>query len=717
MRTASEPIAVRRRALVALVEFLAISGLAITQPLLTAFGDAPEVFVEANAEPIHIIGFGILVATIVPLALTGLVIALGALFGRPTFVAATGVLLGCLFAVLGAQAARQFTQVGWLIVATAVVFAVGGLAARRNLAWFATWLRFLAPAPALFLAAFLFVSPASGLLVASDSAAAVPIEAARPGPVVVVVLDELPLTTLLDTSGAIDATRFPGFARLAAESTWFRSTTSVASHTNYAVPAILTGRYPATTDVAALASEHPDNLFRLLGGAFRLNVEEVITRLCVGPRCDPDHPDNVPTSAGARDESTTTVRAPLPSLLSDAVSVLRSQVTGGGARELEDALIDLDPIDISTIASDPGDTRDDPDRKYDRQPARFASWLQRIDADESAPQLSFLHLLAPHRPWRLDAQGNAYVSTESEPTGLGRYAWLERPGAVITQRQRHLEMTRYVDSLVTALQRRLTQLGIWDSATVVVTADHGIGLQAGAPLRYYDDRVAAQVIGVPLFVHAPTMVDGAIVAMPAQTIDVVPTVAAALGVQIPWSVDGRDLHHPPSNRTRHVFEIQEPADSRGNRDYRLIAVDVSSHLEDQLSAARMWRAAEGGALGSWMIGPRAELLGRRASDFEIDESAPTVLTTSDKSVGGQSATNGSGATRALLVGELEGNVEPGTTLVIAVEGVVVSTATIDDDDGRLVVSAFIPPARLQRSGLDIDYYVDRGDHLATVTVA
>lgn len=716
MATARVPISVRRRTLIALIEFFAVAGLAITQPLLTAFGDAPEVFAEANAEPIHIVGFGVLVATIVPLMLTGLVFALGALFGRPTFVAATAVLLGCLFGVFGAQAARQFTREGWWIVAAAVAFACGGLAARRNLPWFATWLRFLAPASALFLAAFLFVSPTSGLVFASNSAAAVPIEAARPGPVVVVVLDELPLTTLLGTDGTIDAARFPGFARLAAESTWFRSTTSVASHTNYAVPAILTGRYPPATEVAALASEHPDNLFRLLGGSFRLNVEEVITRLCIGPRCDPDHADNEPASGVVRDEAAATNRAPLPSLLGDAVSVLRSQVTGGGARAVEDALIDLDPIDVSTIASDHGDARDDPDRKYARQPARFASWLQRIDADESEPQLSFLHLLAPHRPWRLDAQGNAYISTESEPTGLGRYDWLERPGAVVTQRQRHLEMTRYVDSLVTALQRRLTELGIWDSATVVVTADHGIGLEAGAPLRYYDGRVAAQVIGVPLFVHAPTMADGAIVDLPAQTIDVVPTVAAALGVQIPWRVDGRDLHDPPSNRTRHVFEVQEPADSRGNRDYRLIDVDVSSHLDDLFSAARMWRAAEGGALGSWKLGPRADLLGRSTSDFDVDESAPATLTTFDKSVGGESATNESGETRALLVGALEGDVEAGATLVIAVEGVVVSTASIDVDDGRLVVSAFIPPARLQRSGLDIDYYIVRGDRLATVTV-
>jgi len=64
-------------------------------------------------------------------------------------------------------------------------------------------------------------------------------------PVVEVVFDELPTATLMDPGGTrIDRKRFPGFARLAAASTWYRDNTTVADFTGRAVPAIETGVNP-----------------------------------------------------------------------------------------------------------------------------------------------------------------------------------------------------------------------------------------------------------------------------------------------------------------------------------------------------------------------------------------------------------------------------------------------------------------------------------------
>ena len=43
-----------------------------------------------------------------------------------------------------------------------------------------------------------------------------------PVPVVVVVLDELPVASLMDGLGRVDAATFPNFGRLARRSTWYR---------------------------------------------------------------------------------------------------------------------------------------------------------------------------------------------------------------------------------------------------------------------------------------------------------------------------------------------------------------------------------------------------------------------------------------------------------------------------------------------------------------
>ena len=62
--------------------------------------------------------------------------------------------------------------------------------------------------------------------------------------VVVLLLDELPVDSLLTPDGSIDAARFPNFAALAGTSTWFRNATTVYDSTFKAVPAILDAKLP-----------------------------------------------------------------------------------------------------------------------------------------------------------------------------------------------------------------------------------------------------------------------------------------------------------------------------------------------------------------------------------------------------------------------------------------------------------------------------------------
>src|SRR5205085_658620 len=88
-------------------------------------------------------------------------------------------------------------------------------------------------------------------------------------PVVMLVLDELPLDSLHDHRGQVDAGRFPNFARLAERSTWFRHTAAVDNYTAFAVPALLTGNRPragrAGDELGAeflAASGGRDRLFR-----------------------------------------------------------------------------------------------------------------------------------------------------------------------------------------------------------------------------------------------------------------------------------------------------------------------------------------------------------------------------------------------------------------------------------------------------------------------
>ena len=70
-----------------------------------------------------------------------------------------------------------------------------------------------------------------------------PVNGART-PVVFISLDEFSLASLLRAPGEIDARRYPNFAALARQSTWFANTTPSGDGTRWATPAVLAGVLP-----------------------------------------------------------------------------------------------------------------------------------------------------------------------------------------------------------------------------------------------------------------------------------------------------------------------------------------------------------------------------------------------------------------------------------------------------------------------------------------
>ena len=125
---------------------------------------------------------------------------------------------------------------------------------------------------------------------------------------------------------------------------------------------------------------------------------------------------------------------------------------------------------------------------------------------------------------------------------------------------------------------------------------------------------ADQILGVPLFVHAPGMEPG-IDDRPAENIDAVPTIAALLGVDIPWKVDGRDLSRPATPRpAAHPVGVGHDF----NPSLHVESIDVSHHLATLLELARThaipYAFARPGPLRV-ALGPHGALIGRPLADF------------------------------------------------------------------------------------------------------
>lgn len=538
-----------------LLELLGLCGLAVAQPVLAVFGAAPDYFVFEGAERADIIAFALVVGLGPALFLWGLVQLVGWDDDGRRRIAhrfAIGLLVGLL--VLQVATGRDAA----LPLGLALALGLGGAAVGAHHRWpgVRLWAALMAPIAVIVLGLFLFSSPVSGLVRDDDidPADLGAFGSGEPPPVVMIVFDEWPLASIMRRDGTIDAALYPNVAALARDATWYRDTTTVANLTNFAVPSLLTGNRPVE-EATADARSHPRNLFTLLGGTYDLDVTERITRLCPSSLC---------TRAGGVDRPGGEVT--VGDLLAEATEVFLDRLTPGERAEpVTDGFVEPDAAVDQARADDQSQVLDD---LLESRPAGLAAFLAGIDRGED-PTLHFVHLLQPHTPYVHLPDGHRYEADpalrqisdrEDGETGGDRRADAAPPA--LWDRQRLQLQVAQVDDLIGDVLDRLRGQGLYDEALVVVTSDHGLAFEPGGPVRGLGIEpigAAAQpeLLWVPLFVKAPGQGEGTVSDEPAQTIDVLPTIAERLGIDLPWTVDGLALDGTvPADRERRFVHVQ-----------------------------------------------------------------------------------------------------------------------------------------------------------------
>ena len=487
---------------------LALSGLGLAQPLFDLLGRNPEFFSVRGATSGEILVFA-LALVLVPPAVFYALERLAGLAGRRVGEAVHLVFVGGLVAVVALEALRRLGGPTAALLAGAAATGVAGAALYRFVAALQSFVTVLAAAPALFLALFLLQSPASKLVLPAEAKTRVETVKATT-PVVLVVFDELPTNSLLDGSHRIDAVRFPHFAELARQSTWFPNATTVAEGTTGAVPALLSGLYPRRGQLPRLA-DHPDNLFTLLGGRYTIDAFERETRLCPPGLCREDQRSSFGRRLGSMIEDASVVYGHLllpKRLANDLPSVSQSWQ------------------DFLHAGQD--------------EPARFGRFLDTL-RPSAQPTLSYLHLLLPHSPWQYLPSGERYSVRYPVPSWQSDEVWSSDEGLVVQNWQRHLLQLAYTDRLLGRLVARLRETGLFDRALVIVTADEGISFRPGHKRRPVWPGNLQDIAFVPLFVKLPHQTVGHTLETHVPTMDVLPTIAAALGIHLRWPVDGRPV--------------------------------------------------------------------------------------------------------------------------------------------------------------------------------
>jgi sulfatase-like protein len=671
-----------RTELRAFLELFVLCGFAITQPVLDVAGRSPEFFLFNQAGPGEILLLAAAV-TLLPALAGWLAEVLVGLVGRRPRRLLHLVMVTGLLTVIAIEVAKKLLPLrgGRLaLLALAVGLAATWLLATRPA--LQLWLRYLSPAPVVFVLVFALMSPAARLVQPQDGAPA----AASPGaagagnapPVVMLIFDEFPTTALLDRRGQIDKRMYPNFARLAGDATWYRNATAVNGYTPFAVPAILTGRYPAR-EIAPIYTQHPGNLFTLLGRTHTLKVDETVTRLCP-PRLCPTTAANASRDPGfgglAKDTAEIWTRIALPY---DSQPDPDAQF----AEETADA-------DPATPAPKPGQrlapnfllTREQGNRN---QPTRFTTFLEGMQQGER-PTFHFLHLMLPHTPWRHLPTGTRYPVPATSFGRANSTTWGDQPWPVALSHQRFLLQLAYTDRLIGQLIDRLERQGLYDDALVVVTADHGMSFQPGKHTRAPAEGTAHETAWVPTFVKRPGQAAGEVSDRNVEVIDLVPTIADILGVPLTWEPDGISALGQRQRGPEKSFYI------RPGRAHR-ITLDGPANLALALQGTtdRVLRPQDG-RIGLYRIGRHGALVGTPTSAARVGgRSALQVEVTSP--TGFEALDPASGTLPALLTGRVEGRPAPGTAVAVAVNGTIGGVSEVFPDardDDKPGIAALVP---------------------------
>jgi hypothetical protein len=660
----------RRPQLRNFVELFALCGFAIAQPLLDIFGRSASQFLFRGAEPVDLVLFGLVITFVPALVLWAVESAVGVLEPRlrqPIHLLLVAALVAAFVVQLGRNALGDVFG-GVLLWVLAVAVGAGAVELRRRSTAVRLWLSYAAIAPLVFLGMFLFGSESSRVIRA-EAPAAVAAGIENPHPVVMVVLDELPLSALVRSDGTIDDELYPRIAELADGAHWFRNTTTVSTSTGRAVPSIVTGRYPAA-GTAPVAADHPDSLFTLLGGAYGMNVTESVTRLC---------PSTICTDGGG-------IRRQQRALLGDAIDVALSRLSWSGEQgDPVAGLVEAPavPVDDTALTEDGGGFAD-----FDLdQSGRFRTLIEQL---EGGATLNYLHILLPHVPYRYLPTGEQYPGPDPD---LGRDGddWIEEPWLTTMARQRLQLQLGYVDSLVGELLDQLSDAGIYDDALVMLASDHGISFRPGGPIRALEgqpleDGDVADLIRVPLLVKLPGQREPVVDDRNVETIDLLPTIADVLGIDLPWEVDGRSVFAEPrpDDVTTVYGSLLNPFGVEPTGPYMFPgALDWPSIAEN---ATDRVLPAVGRPGRLYLIGPRDELVGSSVEELgDVDELDLAL----DEAGAFTDVDTGSGGVPALIRGALSGG--NASAVAVSVNGVVAATAPTYQDGNVTRLAVMVPP--------------------------
>ena len=559
------------------MEFVGLLGLVLIEPMLSLMGRSAADLVSFRLRRVDVV-IAVLVAFVAPLAVLVAPGAIAGVFRQWLGIGVDHVLQACLVGVYGSVLFKHSgRRRGRSVAIVACLVSMAAFATLTIVPAVAIGFAAVAPIGVVIAIRFVWFTPSiNALFVSPDNGNEHAGVVADPHRIVLLIFDELPLSALLDGTGAIDAALYPNLAEFTGTSTWFRDARTVSAATRFAVPAIFDGLLPSRSRALPTVDQHPKSLFTLLSKSYRFNVFESLTRVCPGSELSA-------TRSGWR--------ALIPAefaLWKGFVHPVRAENSWFG-----DFRLFKDTLQVGR---------------------RFLAGLQPSDD----PVLDCLHVLVPHRPWHYCGDGIDYGMSKVVGVANG----VPSTKAVSTrQRQRQLLQIQTADWLLGEVIAKLRDIGAFDDAMIVLMSDHGVTIESGELPRVPNERTYHDIFWVPLIVKLPGQTAPRVIDQPVRTIDVLPLIAETIGVPLPWEIDGRSplspqAWVPPDDQIGLVFDEDEAESTAANRAKRP-TFSARQGFAKVCAARAAPPAAFDDRFRLYAVGPHADLVGRPTASLVL----------------------------------------------------------------------------------------------------
>ena len=286
--------------------------------------------------------------------------------------------------------------------------------------------------------------------------------------------------------------------------------------------------------------------------------------------------------------------------------------------------------------------------------------------------------------------------------------WTDDSWAITQMYQRHLLQVGLADRLLGDLTNRLKAVGLYDKSLIIITADHGICFRPKTVRRNPTKKNHQDIMPIPLLIKAPHQKKGVISDRNVETIDILPTIAEILGIDLPWHIDGQSALRTdlPERKNKELYNI--------NAQKNVFEPHIEAKYQTLERMIDLFGTGSDDRL--FNVGTYNGLIGRRIAAADIKKQAPLEVQLDYEDMY-MTLDPDASFIPANITGRIYSNrpLDGPIHLAVAVNGEIKAVTETFTRDGETRLSALVPEKSFREGFNDVRIFLARGSNISDLT--